>query len=106
MANTNILFPSKQEFGVRNNLFTYQCLHESIKEREPGYMKKKERRYYKKLLHLNGITSAPSATRVEKTNLADRDTPRTRRVTPSQCTAITKGKKGGMSLYEKMELIP
>lgn len=48
MAYTNILFPSKQEFGVRNNLFTYQCLHESIKEREPGYTKKKERRYYKK----------------------------------------------------------
>lgn len=43
---TNILFPAEKEFGVKNNLFTYQCLHERTREREPGYMKKRERWYY------------------------------------------------------------
>lgn len=41
-------------------------------------MKNKERGYSKiKFLHLNGITSAPFATGVGKTNPAGRDTPRT-----------------------------
>lgn len=68
------------------------------------WRKRKDGIIKSKFLYLNGITSALSAVRVEKTNLAGRETPKTLGMwTPSQCPAITKTI---INLHGKMELIP
>lgn len=86
---TNILFPSKKEFGVRNYLYIVVSTREYRQGNQDIWRKRKEGTIKIKFLHLSGIISAPSATGVEKTNPAGRDTSRTLGVwPPSQGTAI------------------
>lgn len=71
---TNILFPAKRNLGSKTI-----SLHTSVymRGRERGnqdiWRKGKDGIIKNKFLYLNGITSALSAVRVEKTNLAGRD---------------------------------
>lgn len=91
MAYTNILFPSRKESGIRNNLSTYQCLNVRAQKRGDQDTWRKRREVFKKkvsILQWNNFCSICNWD--GENNLAGRDPVRPPGVwPPSRCTTVT-----------------